>query len=1638
MPRKPLHMKLTKEDFIWLGQQFDYPAEEMTQAYESMNTDEQKYNYFHELMMKNPRKWEYVHANGPEELKAQLDSLLPVEIRNDGDLDRVENFVTQNQDTLQPQAKCMLIQRMESLRKAADIREEMDKRAQGDKVFENRFGVNINGVPYQEGAPIGDNDYISLDGAGKKERQTAGMGCFSVSMEMMVRAQGIGNVTQEDIRGFRPHYSQKKLRSNDFQSANGSLIDKNFHDHRIGGEVPEMADAALAMAPDSMMRVFTIEPLKPFDKRFANRDKGAYVRAAVKQAKEQIRYALTVDKCPISFNLGGHYVTITGIIGDTIVVDDPAGGAGETKRLDEVFSNLIDDNRYIHLIWMTDINLTKDLKKIHGVPSDYLEVNEDGTMKLPPKPIRESADRYKGVQENDTIRIMRYAKKEDTFTDQENRDVFVDGVITAETVILPKKLNMATLKRRAQDRTAQEEEKLLADSKKLYGRDFVRKMQDDTKIDLTHRTLEPSGAKKVRDDFDAMSVNIANILAVDEEKRANEEFFKQQRRREQEERDKEHKARYREAVGKIKGYDNKGKAPDGKYYAWNYDGISVAFQLRFVMNKMEALYKAAGKDGIPEDIREEYNKLKEKIVPIPEDNGANIHGFKDGGVEIPGVGKITHCILKWEDVTAALRLLNRISGIDGNSIGGRRTFSGTRGDYQKYDPTLVSFAGDNLGFFANFENGNMLRLFTENPYYYEIADKMLTVPTDDMQLANTPKSKLEENGDNATVSYLNFGTGMHHMMQHDLKMQRLRNHVGSEARDYWIHTYEDEIPGHNTMIQSSLDQLIKPDGSGFKNERAGELMKSFKNPVMMQDFLTGKSMAVPNGWNGRHEQTLYGIFYVVNKEFMKGLEKKDPSALAIKKDTLLDQVFTFATAKPKRNYEDGRASQAMRYLLYAFAKHPDAPCFAIMREQTDVLDEICMEYYKKPLKEKMASVVEEIDAEHRRRREAEEEKKRKEEEAKRQKQEQEKKKKEEEENRRKAEEERKQKEAEAKRKKEVDDKLKELTDSVEGQPEIFLAKFRKMQLDDAEGKLKDTHKEAMDTFCREMGEQKTEFWKRIRGRVVNHLATERVDAYMEPAKNSEDLAFKYTSRNAQVGLPKIGAVAKNKKLCTFICRKIAELDADKTKEKLQKNEELTQSLGLQKNEIIQEEAVVVAEKRVSERYKLGKDILSGRMEGGEGIEVKKDGNRITVTIPEAVAKREAYLREQVPVIKNRESEQRQNACETIFSPHATPAEKRKAAALLIAIETHKNDLNEAYAKQKGEYSIQAHNDRVKASKEEIEKDPFLAPYFANYVKGPNIEETFKANQGRDFGSGYQNYKVMINNLKDAVTSSQESLVKVPQGQEKDSYSIDEIRQLCEKSLSDTRQIPKVSLDQHMRQAADYVALSFLVSQGAKRMFFGKGTNWSDQNEANMRGLKADANGQYKLEDVNKAAINMRNALLEDEAFVATLMKGGKLTDLYESYTKQVRTAINEKTRQQEAAPKVPAAQGETYTLTEKDLDYFKKTKKEIDSLYRSGGKYKSDYMKNLSAALDTVITQAQADPEDHKVIKVEKNDLDNLSKHARIYYKERQGRFFDPVTDRGKARLEVVENMIRKTDKMVEGNKEARKNNQNPAAARKA
>jgi hypothetical protein len=76
-------------------------------------------------------------------------------------------------------------------------------------------------------------------------------------------------------------------------------------------------------------------------------------------------------------------------------------------------------------------------------------------------------------------------------------------------------------------------------------------------------------------------------------------------------------------------------------------------------------------------------------------------------------------------------------------------------------------------------------------------------------------------------------------------------------------------------------------------------------------------------------------------------------------------------------------------------------------------------------------------------------------------------------------------------------------------------------------------------------------------------------------------------------------------------------------------------------------------------------------------------------------------------------------------------------------------------------------------------------------------------------------------------------------------------------------------------------------------------------------------------------------------------------------------------------------------------------------------------MKNIYGKLKEIIefADANADPSD-KSVTMPAQKMEELKHHSLTYYDERKGVIFNPFTNRGKARLEMVKDLAQKTDKM--------------------
>ncbi|SNU04505.1 hypothetical protein SAMN06297422_10147 [Lachnospiraceae bacterium] len=375
---------------------------------------------------------------------------IPTKIQNTGNVAEIQDYIDKNQRFLTDQERAFLEKHIEVANRLDNI----------NTIAENKFANNEEYGKKPELIENGpDSVELKMD---QPALQTSSQGCWSCVGQMMVASRGGDTmVTQEDIRGYRP-----KLEHNeDLENHGYGDADYNVD----GGKVfMEMSDSILAFAPNTMMREFDILPYsRDIEKSGITSEQ--YMNNSIAALKKQIIYALKEDKSPIMLRLPGHYVSVIGIDGDTLKYKEsgnfPDNKVNQTHTLslsEYVKNEFITKTNpaAIQIAWMADIKLAADKKTIHGVPSKYVEMNEDGIVKGQPDEIHDNIVADYSVQNRDGIRIYRMSDNDDIYLNPEMSRIGDDGLMKVEKTYLPKKLHADYLKRMADARSIEEEERL--------------------------------------------------------------------------------------------------------------------------------------------------------------------------------------------------------------------------------------------------------------------------------------------------------------------------------------------------------------------------------------------------------------------------------------------------------------------------------------------------------------------------------------------------------------------------------------------------------------------------------------------------------------------------------------------------------------------------------------------------------------------------------------------------------------------------------------------------------------------------------------------------------------------------------------------------------------------------------------------------------------------------------------------------------------------------------------------------------------------------------------------------------------------------------------------------------------------------
>ena len=346
--------------------------------------------------------------------------------------------------------------------------------------------------------------------------QTSSQGCWSCGAQMLIHSRGNKEVTQEHIRDFRTNLSTQEI------DANRVLIDSQYNLDN-GKNFMNMSDSVLAFAPNSMVHELTIQQyLRPEEK--AGISPVSYLENSLKVVKDTIHHAITVDHSPIVFRKPGHHITIVGIDGDKVKYKDSFARSGSTPNethtasLKEMLSNLLinknpADRSAVEISWVSDIKLSKDGKTIHGIPSKYTQMNEDGTLVLPPEEIMRDANEANstGINKNG-IRIYRVGGDEDNLLGRNDSSAYSDGgIIKVEKVYMPQRLNAEYLKKMAEKRSMEEENQLESIDKEFWGVDHsleIVRPEAQNNIDNENNIANEENAAVADNNIDVNDVEV--------------------------------------------------------------------------------------------------------------------------------------------------------------------------------------------------------------------------------------------------------------------------------------------------------------------------------------------------------------------------------------------------------------------------------------------------------------------------------------------------------------------------------------------------------------------------------------------------------------------------------------------------------------------------------------------------------------------------------------------------------------------------------------------------------------------------------------------------------------------------------------------------------------------------------------------------------------------------------------------------------------------------------------------------------------------------------------------------------------------------------------------------------------------------
>ncbi len=312
---------------------------------------------------------------------------------------------------------------------------------------------------------------------------------------------------------------------------------------------------------------------------------------------------------------------------------------------------------------------------------------------------------------------------------------------------------------------------------------------------------------------------------------------------------------------------------------------------------------------------------------------------------------------------------------------------------------------------------------------------------------------------------------------------------------------------------------------------------------------------------------------------------------------------------------------------------------------------------------------------------------------------------------------------------------------------------------------------------------------------------------------------------------------------------------------------------------------------------------------------------------------------------------------------------------------------------------------------ELSRSAYFQYFVRDYlVKGSEAGHPFSPD---GFAKAYDEY---VEKTKEATKEWTDLIPDMEEG----NLSITHAQALARQAIREAekyRPDEKVSPTKNVKEAVDYIIAQSICTDVAEHTFF-KGIPSGKENLRNPEKNKFEEVTLYNQHQLAQRVFSMRKQILEDPVFQSTITEGHvTLKDVNKAYRKNLGLETNKKIRQEKNKISKLDKQGKTQqyesflqkkdnTFDKEQMEQLKQLHDELKSL--NEGKDPSDQMTALMNALETVANGNRSAVA-----------AANLNKAAMDYYSDRQGIFFSPFTDKGKARLEASQKLIRITSPAI-------------------